>query len=496
MRKGFGDGFVAGLKGILELAKSIPQMIGAAAKAVNEIQAAPMGAAQWSMEVLGDEIASWWYHIEPQVLRDGVNKGRRAVNEIRRMGLTAVEAARLLGGVSDLFSDLLKMKIVDACTGNSSLGGFPGLSPNPGGLKGELQKTINRVIDNASPLTILLLDAISDLGPYEQGYAAGMIFELVAEWAVITGATEGAGALAESAVFQARLLKLMESLQGLAKNSERLQALVKALRETKFAGRTMEEVAEELKTTLRRVHEDEGGTWYPFGKPSLTEVPTIRNGAFQHWFNQLTPREMEQVWSKPELRAAIERRLRSPGRLHEWLPVSRAVKFKKWGISAEQIQEWRSLITDVKFRPFGVHGGDLSGIAHNEILQLVDDAKDFASFKAALQQWAKRRLVGGSGAATRLASLIGESLGFCFLGCISCVMKNLLTAGIPSAVNIMENPGTTIALLAFFTRFAQMASACQWHLQASSGQSRLFHVSWRYIGLPRLDGSQPMPILL
>jgi RHS repeat-associated protein len=136
----------------------------------------------------------------------------------------------------------------------------------------------------------------------------------------------------------------------------------------------------------------------PTPRPSLTEVPSVRGGAFQKWFNELTPAELKQVWSDPKLRASVEARLRSPGGFHEWLPVSRATKFKEWGISAEQIREWRTATSNVRFKPSGQHGGELSTTAHNEILRIAESALDFASYKMALQQWAEQRLVGGSAA--------------------------------------------------------------------------------------------------
>ncbi len=262
-RKGFGDGFVGGLKGILDLLKSIPEMNAAAGKAVIEAGAMPGKLAVWSMEVIGDEIGSWLYGVKPDVFQEGVNRGRQVVNQARNMGLTAVQVGRLLADLNGLPMELLT--VLGGYLGTDLTSRFPGLSPGTGGLKGEFKKAINRVIDNASPLTVVLLEAISDLGPYEQGYAAGLIYEQVAEWALISLATDGAGALAESEVFQARLLKLMESLQGLAKNSERLQAIVKALRETKLTGRTMEEVAEQLRAALRALRDDNGELVFPGG---------------------------------------------------------------------------------------------------------------------------------------------------------------------------------------------------------------------------------------
>ncbi|MFN9751518.1 MAG: hypothetical protein ACK57U_09055, partial [Planctomycetota bacterium] len=61
----------------------------------------------------------------------------------------------------------------------------------------------------------------------------------------------------------------------------------------------------------------------------LNSVPSVRNGEFNRWFDSLTPDELDQVWSNPKLREAVEARLRHPGGLHEWHLVSRTPTFKR-----------------------------------------------------------------------------------------------------------------------------------------------------------------------
>lgn len=76
--------------------------------------------------------------------------------------------------------------------------------------------------------------------------------------------------------------------------------------------------------------------------------------------------------------------------------VSRADIFKRWGVSAEQIFELRSAISEVKFvNPSGHHGGKGSTRAHNEILEVIDGSKDYNEFRKGLNEWAGRRLDGG-----------------------------------------------------------------------------------------------------
>lgn len=131
----------------------------------------------------------------------------------------------------------------------------------------------------------------------------------------------------------------------------------------------------------------------------LDSVPTVRNGQFKNWFNSLTTEEFDKVWADPKLRESIKDRLRHPGGLHEWHLVSRADTFKYWGVTAEQIVEMRTLISETKFvNPTGKHGGKGSTKAHNELLKIIDTSEDYDMFKRRLQNWADYRFEGGSDA--------------------------------------------------------------------------------------------------
>lgn len=125
-------------------------------------------------------------------------------------------------------------------------------------------------------------------------------------------------------------------------------------------------------------------------------MPSVRNGEFETWFDSLTPSEFETVWANPKLQTAIRARLRHPGGFHEWLPVSRANKFKSWGVPAERIRVLRSRIGEVRFvNPAGQHGGLGSTTAHNEIIRLIDTSSSYGEFVSRLQGWAAGRLEGG-----------------------------------------------------------------------------------------------------
>ena len=126
------------------------------------------------------------------------------------------------------------------------------------------------------------------------------------------------------------------------------------------------------------------------------EIPSVRNGEFNQWFDNLTPEELEKLWENPQLRKKIEDRIRKPGGYHEWHLVSRTPKFKRWGVSMDDIKEMRTLIDDVEFvNPPGVHGGRGSTKAHNEILKLIDESETYEGFVLKLNAWARQRLKNG-----------------------------------------------------------------------------------------------------
>ena len=123
-------------------------------------------------------------------------------------------------------------------------------------------------------------------------------------------------------------------------------------------------------------------------------VPGVRGGEFASWFNGLSKAEMDVLWTNRTLKATVEARLRHPGGFHEWLPVSKAPKFREWGIKVEQIWELRTLTKDVQFiNPRRGHPG--STREHNEIFALIDRANNFDEFKSLLQNWAETRIENG-----------------------------------------------------------------------------------------------------
>ncbi len=127
------------------------------------------------------------------------------------------------------------------------------------------------------------------------------------------------------------------------------------------------------------------------------DIPSVRDGEFIRWFDNITLDELEIAWANPEVKKVISSRLRSPGKLHEWLMVARAPTFKSWGISAKQIQKLRTPTKDVEFinPPGKHHRAPGSKRAHNEILEIIDTSLDYDTFVRRLQMWSHYRYKGG-----------------------------------------------------------------------------------------------------
>ncbi|MBC6314044.1 T7SS effector LXG polymorphic toxin [Listeria grandensis] len=126
------------------------------------------------------------------------------------------------------------------------------------------------------------------------------------------------------------------------------------------------------------------------------KVPSVRNGEFNKWFDNASVKEFKTAWSDPKIRSKIEDRIRQPGGYHEWHLVSRAPKFKEWGVSMDKIKELRTLTVDVKFiNPPGIHGGKGSTKAHNEILKIIDESPNYETFVSRLNVWATTRMSNG-----------------------------------------------------------------------------------------------------
>ena len=189
-----------------------------------------------------------------------------------------------------------------------------------------------------------------------------------------------------------------DASQALAKHGDEVN---QALKETgEQAGKKVgQEFSQETSEQLaKRGDEVAKGIEEPIVIDDLSpqDIPTVKSGNFEEFFNRLTPEQLDEIWDNKHLRRKIERQLRAPGGMHEWHLVSRAPQFKRWGIQAEQIRDLRTAISDVKFvNPTGVHGGLGSTRVHNELLGIIDSSLDYETFVRRLNNWANYRLDGG-----------------------------------------------------------------------------------------------------
>ncbi|RZI23485.1 filamentous hemagglutinin N-terminal domain-containing protein [Pseudomonas sp. 770NI] len=115
------------------------------------------------------------------------------------------------------------------------------------------------------------------------------------------------------------------------------------------------------------------------------KVPSVRNGAFTRWFDDLSPAELDVLWENRATREAIEARIRQPGGLHEWCMVCRAPEFKQWGVPMSEIQRFRTKTSELTWvNPIdgvpGGHGGNASGAFHNELKAVIDNSKSLNEF--------------------------------------------------------------------------------------------------------------------
>jgi len=125
-------------------------------------------------------------------------------------------------------------------------------------------------------------------------------------------------------------------------------------------------------------------------------IPSNQNGEFSRWFNSLTPAEFNRYWEDPDLRPVIERRVRYPGGLHEWLLIARLDTFKACGVSMIDINLFTPPIADITLiNPDGIHYGIHATMTHNQLLNLIDNASSFEEYVQALNAWARDRLPNG-----------------------------------------------------------------------------------------------------
>ncbi len=135
----------------------------------------------------------------------------------------------------------------------------------------------------------------------------------------------------------------------------------------------------------------------PDSRVPLASVPGIAQ--FGQWFDSISADDFDRYWANPALRQQIEDRLRYPGTMHEWLVVSRADDFHRWGVHFADIQNCRTPTSQVTFlcpvRGTGSHDDAVGSECHMQIISAVDQSLSFEEFRGRLQDFARQRLPGG-----------------------------------------------------------------------------------------------------
>lgn len=69
-------------------------------------------------------------------------------------------------------------------------------------------------------------------------------------------------------------------------------------------------------------------------------VPSNTDGAFERWWDDLSPAELDQLSQDRNIWDRIEIGIRNGGGAHEWLKVSQQLEHKRLGFSMREIQDW------------------------------------------------------------------------------------------------------------------------------------------------------------
>ena len=248
--KGFGQGFLAGAISTLEF---LAFAMKASSPVENFVLPAAKQGAIWGEQQLGHLIGSWWYDT-PSTARGNIHEAKcRATRRVINAGLTAyqygntmIDVAKQLPELSVDFNNLsfVLLSMVGDVTGSPLPSLVPGLVGS-GKTQRTYQERINQIIDKAAPLTVVLLNHLSNLTPRQQGYVAGLVFEQVAELV----ATVGVGALAKSGFQLPRLGKLLRSSEAGLK-AEQVVAIERAVEDLKIGGEAAEEAISKVEKVL------------------------------------------------------------------------------------------------------------------------------------------------------------------------------------------------------------------------------------------------------
>lgn len=140
-----------------------------------------------------------------------------------------------------------------------------------------------------------------------------------------------------------------------------------------------------------------------FDKVEVKDIPTFKSGDFNKWFDERTPEELEKLYNKSKkIRRKVEAGLRADGGMHEFLMVSKAPKWKKWGVTTEQVHNDYAVPTE-KLKWTIPSTGELGGhrivdphtqevtapgstTFHKELESLIDNSSSLTEFDGKLEE--------------------------------------------------------------------------------------------------------------
>lgn len=182
-------------------------------------------------------------------------------------------------------------------------------------------------------------------------------------------------------------------------STDRLIAAIDLVIGSDFNNKGKAEVAKKS-AEIARIFQQKGGYTITIQTIKNTDFSKLNYRQIQVIFDNISPAEFAQIWSNPQAKAKIISVLRKPSGYHEWMMVSKADKFQKWGVKVDDIWSYRTRIKNLTWTvPNGLanagqkgwHGGKGSGAFHHELGQLIDNSKNLQEFRAGLirlgQRW-------------------------------------------------------------------------------------------------------------
>jgi hypothetical protein len=233
--KGFVVGMWEGVKGLGTLVEAAGAVIGSTYDAIT-----------FPLRAEADAITSWLFGIEPDVYKEPYNYVSQKILQARRF-------VKQMQPVLNFLVEHL---------GDVDFTNLPMSLASGSGLSRQNQKLLGQAMDVATDLAALVVNELADVTPYDAGKVAGFITEQVAEQVLIILLTEGGGEGAEVAALPARIASVLEKSKMGAAAIERLQPLIKVLREMKGSeelGEALTKIGEALRTGSRGTEAVEGG---------------------------------------------------------------------------------------------------------------------------------------------------------------------------------------------------------------------------------------------